>query len=136
MIRSLYRSLLWLHPPAFRRQFAGEMLWIFDEATPAEGSARLILDGVVSLLRQWVIGCGAWKVLAGMFGALLQIVAFAPLATRGPAPGATPRNLPLPHSLSTFDLDFSRALALVFIVLVLSTAGLCVAGRSRARRRG
>ena len=32
MLRSLYRRLLCLHPPAFRQRFAEEMLWIFDEA--------------------------------------------------------------------------------------------------------
>ena len=32
MIRAIYRVLLWLHAPAFRRQFAAEMLWIFDES--------------------------------------------------------------------------------------------------------
>jgi hypothetical protein len=33
--RSLYRHLVWLHPPAFRQKFAEEMLWIFDETTEA-----------------------------------------------------------------------------------------------------
>ena len=32
MTRVLYATLLRLHPPAFRRQFASELLWIFDEA--------------------------------------------------------------------------------------------------------
>jgi len=65
MIRSLYRCLLWLHPPAFRQQFAGEMLWIFDEAAATEGAAPLLFDGVISLVRQWAIGSGTWKVAAG-----------------------------------------------------------------------
>ena len=51
MTRALYRWLLWLHPPAFRREFAGEMLWIFEEAS-AEGVAPLFADGLLSLLRQ------------------------------------------------------------------------------------
>ena len=133
MTRSLYRSLLWLHPPAFRREFGGEMLWIFDEAAITEGSGRLLADGVVSLFRQWMVGSGMWKVLAGMCGAMLQIF-ILPLATvlRPPAGGS--QHLPLHHALANSDLDFSRALALVVIALVLSTAGLCVAGRSRVRR--
>ena len=31
-MRTLYRYLVHLHPPAFRREFAAEMIWIFDEA--------------------------------------------------------------------------------------------------------
>lgn len=121
MSRSVYRSLLWLHPPAFRRQFAGEMLWIFDEAAMSEGPLRLICDGFLSLLRQWVFGAGAWKVLAGMVGGLLQILIVTPLATLVRAPGPSARNLPLPGSLDSHDLDFSRALALVVIVLVFGS---------------
>jgi len=133
MTRSLYRSLLWLHPPAFRREFAGEMLWIFDEAATTEGSGRLLADGLVSLLRQWIVGCGVWKVLAAMCGAIIQIC-LLPLATVLRSPSGAEHQLPLPDALSNADMDFSRALALLIIVLVLSTAGLCVAGRSRIRR--
>lgn len=133
MTRWLYRSLLRLHPPAFRREFAGEMLWIFDEAATDEGSGRLLADGVVSLLRQWIVGRGMWKVLAGMCGALLQML-FLPLATAMRPPAGGTHHLPLDRALVNSDLDFSRALALLIIVLVLSTAGLCVAGRSRLRR--
>jgi hypothetical protein len=133
MTRSFYRSLLWLHPPSFRRQFSGEMLWIFDEAAPAEGSVRLILDGFVSLVRQWMLGCGVWKIFAAITGAAVQISVVALLPNFLREPARQGRSLALPH-LANSDLDFSRALALVVIVLVLSTAGLCAAGRSRARR--
>jgi len=37
-MRYLYASLIRLHPPAFRQQFAQEMLWIFEEAEDAWGS--------------------------------------------------------------------------------------------------
>jgi D-alanyl-D-alanine carboxypeptidase len=53
--RSLYRGLLRLHPPAFRERFGEEMLWIFDEAAEMQGVARLLADGVVSLVRQWMV---------------------------------------------------------------------------------
>lgn len=109
------------------------MLWIFDEAATAEGSGRLLADGLVSLLRQWIVGCGVWKVLAGMCGAMLQVF-LLPLATVMRPPAGGSQQLPLHHALVNSDLDFSRALALLIIVLVLSTAGLCVAGRSRVRR--
>jgi hypothetical protein len=55
MSRSLYRWLLYLHPPAFRQRFAEEMLSIFDEAAATYGVLRLFADGFVSLLRQWVV---------------------------------------------------------------------------------
>jgi len=75
MTRALYEWLLWLHPPAFRRQFAAEMLWIFDEASESEGVVALLLDGLVSLMRQWLLRSGAWKVAAAVAGGLLQVTA-------------------------------------------------------------
>ena len=74
MIRTLYRWLLWLHPPAFRREFAGEMLWIFEEAS-AEGIAPLFADGFVSLLRQWLLRSGQWKLAAALLGAVIEMTA-------------------------------------------------------------
>lgn len=131
MTRALYRWLLWLHPPSFRRQFAGEMLWIFDEAAAAEGPARLLLDGLGSLLRQWTIRSGAWKVLAAMLPALLQMLALASLShTRYlEAPERA-----LPRSLNYYDLEFSRGLAILIILLVCGTGfRACMAlGRRRS----
>jgi hypothetical protein len=74
MTRTLYRWLLWLHPPAFRREFAGEMLWIFEEAA-AEGVAPLFADGVISLLRQWLLRSGPWKIAAAVIGGLVEVTA-------------------------------------------------------------
>jgi hypothetical protein len=62
--RSLYRYLVWLHPPAFRRQFAEEILWIFDE-TAEEGVFPLFADCLMSLLRQWLVRSDVWKLAAG-----------------------------------------------------------------------
>src|SRR5438132_14387178 len=53
MIRFLYVCLLRLHPRQFRQRFAGEMLWIFDQAV--EIRDRLVTDAVVSLWRQWAL---------------------------------------------------------------------------------
>lgn len=51
--RFAYRLLLRLHPAGFQDEFGAEMLWIFDEEGQEGGSAaHLLLDGVVSLLRQ------------------------------------------------------------------------------------
>jgi hypothetical protein len=86
--RALYSGLVSLHPPAFRREFSGEMLWIFEE-TAAQGrcgaSARLFADAALSILRQWVIGCGTWKIAAAFVGGLLHLwLVFALLMLRPP----------------------------------------------------
>jgi len=74
MIRWLYRWLLWLHPPAFRRQFADEMLWIFDEES-SHGVTSLVADGLVSLARQWLVRSGVWKLVPAAAGGLLTLLA-------------------------------------------------------------
>jgi hypothetical protein len=73
MTRRLYYFLVRLHPPAFRRQFAAEMLWIFEEAAAAEGASIFFADGLVSLARQWLIREGTWKVAVAAIGGLLHI---------------------------------------------------------------
>jgi hypothetical protein len=77
MIRKVYRCLVSLHPPAFRRRFEEEMLWIFDEAADAWGTASLFTDASVSLARQWLLRSGLWKwVVAGIAGIIPLILAF------------------------------------------------------------
>jgi hypothetical protein len=88
--RALYQCLVWLHPPAFRAEFGGEMQWIFDEvseeASPA-GLLALCADAVMSLLRQWVVRYGLWKIAAGFVGGILHMwLVFACLMLRPPMP--------------------------------------------------
>jgi Ca2+-binding EF-hand superfamily protein len=52
MMRWLYIQLLWMHPRTFRQRFGDEMLGIFDQSAEKRS---LIVDGVVSLLRQWAL---------------------------------------------------------------------------------
>ncbi len=66
MMRSLYRLLLRLHPYEFRQEFAGEMLWIFDEARSTVGVLPMFADGVESLARQWLVRSGAWTYAVGV----------------------------------------------------------------------
>jgi len=61
MLRYLYRCLLRLHPPYFRRRFSEEMLSIFDQQMGAWAAARLMADGVRSLLRQWWLRPEFWE---------------------------------------------------------------------------
>jgi Ca2+-binding EF-hand superfamily protein len=55
MIRRLYCLTLRLHPARFRREFAEEMLWIFDQAATAGRRMRFLGDGLLSLVRQWAL---------------------------------------------------------------------------------
>lgn len=73
-MRNCYRCLLWLHPPVFRREFAGEMLWIFDQASESHGALPLFFDGFGSLARQWLLRSGWWKVALALSLAVLQMI--------------------------------------------------------------
>jgi hypothetical protein len=75
MIRALYRVILWLHPPAFRRAYADEMLWLFDCTVSDSSPAALLIDGVVSLLRQWFLRSRLWLVPVALAGALFTVLA-------------------------------------------------------------
>jgi hypothetical protein len=73
MTRALYSSLLRLHPPAFRRRFATEMLWVFDEARPSEGAVVLLFDLLISVTRQWLLRSGVWKAALALALGALQV---------------------------------------------------------------
>jgi hypothetical protein len=65
MLRLFYRALLRLHPPYFRRRFSGEMLSIFDQQNQILPSLKLIADGLLSLLRQWILRPRFWQERGG-----------------------------------------------------------------------
>ncbi len=73
MSRRLYGCLVRMHPPAFRREFAAEMLWIYDQAVTERGSAALVWDAFLSLARQWLLRCGCWKIFVAVAGGLCQV---------------------------------------------------------------
>jgi hypothetical protein len=54
MSRLLYIALLRLHPRSFRERFGEEMIGIFDEEVRNASRIAMLLDGIVSLLRQRV----------------------------------------------------------------------------------
>lgn len=60
MLRPLYRFVLHLHPAGFRRRFAEEMLSMFDDAAVAKGECLLLLDGLLSVARQWLLRPEFW----------------------------------------------------------------------------
>jgi hypothetical protein len=103
------------------------MLWIFDEESK-QGPARLLADGIVSLMRQWVLRSGWWKLpVAGVCGLLTLWAGLAlqPLLLRG---------------LGAIRLDSPQAffvLAAVSTVLAISfTLILCVLWFRFSRRPG
>jgi hypothetical protein len=63
MIRALYSLITRLHPRQFRDRFGDEMMATFDEALNHGSGIHLVLDGLLSLARQWR------KVLDGSVGA-------------------------------------------------------------------
>jgi hypothetical protein len=84
--RALYQGLIWLHPAAFREEFGAEMQWIFDESS-ANGVIALFADAVASLLRQWIVRYGLWKIAAGFVGGILHMwLVFSCLMLRPPLP--------------------------------------------------
>jgi len=61
MLRSLYRTVLHLHPPFFRLRFADEMLSIFDRAQSRTVALALFIDALISLVRQWTLRPAYWE---------------------------------------------------------------------------
>ena len=126
-MRSIYRLLLQLHPPRFRRRFSDEMLLIFDESP---NQASLLADGVVSLARQWLLRSGLWKWVLASLGALLTL-----LPTLVILPAHTPNHLDEVRLDSPVGSVLLIALASVLTVsftLILAVTWFRVARRRRA----
>jgi hypothetical protein len=102
MLRFLYQCVLRAHPPRFQERFADQMLSIFDETEGGLATAKLLADGILSLLRQWTLRPEFWK---------------------EPAIAATPNGVPL---FQTFESNKPRTQALLFgaflSILVLDAA--------------
>ena len=110
--RSLYRCLLRLHPPSFQREFADEMLWIFDEIAAKQSTLRLFGDGLVSLARQWVLR-GAFRTL------LAGEIALAPAAGRDAAGPLLWEHIEVPEApLPVSRMIQGSAIALLFLAIL------------------
>ncbi len=55
MLRRLYRCVVRLHPASFRRRFGEEMIYIFDQQRGPLAALGVMLDCVLSLLKQWTL---------------------------------------------------------------------------------
>src|SRR5271165_1971099 len=75
-MRFICRLLLLLHPPRFRRRFGAEMLLIFDESPKPKllRNVPLLIDGIASLARQWLLRSGLWKWVLAPLVALLTLL--------------------------------------------------------------
>jgi hypothetical protein len=133
MTRALYRSLVWLHPPVFRREFAAEMLWIYDETALTGSVAPLFVDGIVSLARQWFLRSGYWKIMAALAGALFQMTIGGALALRIGRHGA-----PLSNSVNGGEELAALVRLTTFMAVGLLTAVIFLVfwWRKLARRIG
>jgi Beta-lactamase class C and other penicillin binding proteins len=122
VVRDLYRCLVRLHPAAFRREFASEMLWIFDETSARGSTVSLFADALASLARQWLL---------------------RPLWQKLPARGAIPasadsgtfawEHIGIPEaSLSASRILQGSAVAFAFMALLSFAAFRPVSGRTGA----
>jgi hypothetical protein len=75
MRRFFYRALIALHPRRFRDRFGDEMLCVFEEAG-GDRTVQLFADGVLSLLRQWMLRSNLWKMAAGAAISSLLLLAW------------------------------------------------------------
>lgn len=131
-MRTCYRCLLWLHPPVFRREFAGEMLWIFDQASESQGALALFFDGLGSLARQWLLRSGWWRVALALGLAALQIVlgGFS-MMLFGKRHLVEPASAPSVTSIAQFSNNGSIAhqpltIGIVMYLAVFVTGGLMI----------
>ena len=103
MLRPLYRCVLRLHPPGFRKRFAGEMLSIFDHTPGKRAAARLLADSLSSLGRQWTLRPEFWHEIS-------------------PVQQSAPDGIPAFHTLDPFRPRPSA----VIHGLILSTVVFCL----------
>jgi len=129
MTRWLYRILLWLHPPLFRRRYGPEMLWIFDETAAESNAAPLMAEAAISLFRQWVLRTRLWIGVAAIGGALLTMLAgnasihflFHRLVRDR---AATPEHL--------FLIATALSILVILMIVMAAVLPLLLAGRRRA----
>jgi hypothetical protein len=133
MGRALYRCLVNMHPPTFRREFAGEMLCIYEEAAQVGAVLSLFGDVLISLARQWFLRSGGWKIAVVLGGALFQVSIGGILwLSLGRAPGPSG----LPADAHPELAAMMRLCTLVAVGLLCGVMFLVFWWRKLARRIG
>jgi hypothetical protein len=135
MTRLLYRLLLCLHPPAFRRQFGEEMLWIFDESREQQAALPLLTDALASLARQWLfrtsmVRTTIWIPITACVGALVPLAA-------GISIGRIMKHQIHPDLpvVRTLNIEFLELSAITAVIAISCTVILCVVWFRFSRRR-
>ena len=126
MTRLFYRLLLLLHPPAFRREFGGEMLWIFDESQTRCAALPLFADVFLSLARQWLLRTALWIPVGACAGASLTLATAISI-------GCSMR-IPIHPVARTLDIAFLKLSVVAALVAISCTLILCVAWFRISRR--
>jgi uncharacterized protein (TIGR03435 family) len=106
--RRLYLLVLRLHPAAFRNQFAEEMAFDFEDASHTYGSARLWLDVLHSLTRQWTA----------------RILYPTPDPISAPNPSLLAGDYVMIRDKAFTPLELARGLALSVTLLALGSIGI------------
>jgi uncharacterized membrane protein len=136
MTRRLYATLLRLHPPAFRRRFATEMLWIFDEARLSEGAFGLLFDLLISLTRQWLFRSGVWKAaLALVLGAIQVTVGGFGWFLFNPRITANQSGTPMTPIMDDLMRITLSSFGIVFVAVFVSTLWIGRFNRNRLATR-
>jgi hypothetical protein len=129
--RFLYRCLLRAHPPSFRAEFSGEMLWIFDEVAQRQGVSHLFADVLLSLARQWFVRCALQKLFAADSAAAPWIrSAYGLFAWERIEAPAT--SLPVPRMLQGSVVSFTF-LALLSLLAIDAGKATTIHKRSAAK---
>lgn len=112
----LYRVLIALLPGWFREEFAGEMLWIFDQTTGSK--LPLLLDVVASLIRQWLGSALLWQCVL-IVGTAPAPYLFGLQMWKGLKPASENQNLSQQALLSAPEIAFMLT---VFVICLFSVA--------------
>lgn len=123
MRRATYRFLLALHPTGFRRQFAGEMLWVFDRAEQDRVSSGFCFDLARTLVRHWFRERMVLTVGGAILGGVLMILWMSATAPR------------IRAKWSAIELDDLLVLALGSLLAISLTLITTVALFHSMRRR-
>ena len=135
MVRKLYACLLLMHPRVFRRRFGDEMLCIFDDAAPSTGAFSLIVDGAVSLGRQWILRSGSWRLALAIVGACFQVTVGGLIWVALGHGASLHKKTSVPDPVALEHLMQFIVASLGGIVLMVATASLWMRSFVRARFR-
>ena len=122
---SVYRAALYLCPPAFRREFAPQMIRDFDEArreAAASGDARRRLWPFRARMTGDLVKTAVWQWLRTGWPAIVALAMTTSLAAAAALASLWPRAV-FPLSLDSPDADviaLSLLVGILFVVIALT----------------